>query len=62
MVVKSLPATAGDCFIIEFKKEDYCILIDGGYGETYHKYLKNDLLKLASHGKIINLLIIDNKL
>ncbi len=29
--IKSLPASAGDCFIIEFKKEDYCILVDGGY-------------------------------
>lgn len=58
IVIKSLPATAGDCFIIEFKKEDYCILIDGGYGDTYHKYLKKDLLELASHGKSINLLII----
>lgn len=58
VVIKSLPATAGDCFIIEFKKEDYHILVDGGYGDTYYKYLKKDLLELASHGKHINLLII----
>lgn len=58
VVIKSLPATAGDCFIIEFKKEDYRILVDGGYGDTYYKYLKKDLLELASHGKHINLLII----
>lgn len=58
IIIRSLPATAGDCFIIEFKEEDYCILVDGGYGDTYHKYLKNDLLELASYGKRINLLII----
>lgn len=58
IIIKSFPATTGDCFLIEFRQEDYCILIDGGYGETYHKYLKKNLLELASQGKHINLLII----
>lgn len=58
ILIKSFPATTGDCFLIEFIKEDYRILIDGGYGKTYHKYLKKYLLELASQGKRINLLII----
>ena len=58
IIIRALPANAGDCFIIEFIKEDYCILVDGGYSDTYYKYLKKDLLELASHGKHINLLII----
>lgn len=58
IIIRSIPATAGDCFIIEFIKEDYCILVDGGYGDTYYKYLKKDLLELASRGMHINLLII----
>lgn len=58
ILIKSFPATTGDCFLIEFIKEDYRILIDGGFGDTYHKYLKNYLLELVSQGKRINLLII----
>ena len=58
ILIKSFPATAGDCFFIEFIKEDYRILIDGGYGETYNKYLKKYLLELKVQGKQINLLII----
>ena len=58
IMIKSFPAAAGDCFIIEFEKEDYCILLDGGYVGTYNKYLRNYLLELASRGKHINLLII----
>ena len=53
-----LPAGAGDCILIEFIKEDYRILIDGGYAETYNKYLKKKLLKLKEEGKTINLLVI----
>lgn len=58
IVIRSYPAITGDCFLIEFIDEDFCILIDGGYGETYHTYLKKGLLELASRGKHINLLII----
>jgi len=39
-------------------KEDYRILIDGGYAETYNRYLKQRLQVLAAQGKRINLLVI----
>lgn len=60
ILIKTFPATTGDCILIEFINENYCILIDGGYGKTYQKYLKKYLLKLASQGKRINLLIISH--
>ncbi len=56
--INMFPAGAGDCFLIEFVNEDYRILIDGGYAETYHKYLKKHLAGLAEKGKRINLLIV----
>lgn len=52
------PAAAGDCFLVEFIEEDYRVLIDGGYRETYQKYLKKYLRELAIQGKSINLLVI----
>lgn len=56
--IHMLPAKGGDCFLLEFALDDYRILIDGGYAETYYKYLKPILKDLAAKGKVINLLII----
>lgn len=56
--IEILPARAGDCILIEFIKEDYRILLDGGYVETYHKYLRKKLKKIREQGKKINLLVI----
>ena len=39
--ITMLPAKAGDCILIEFLKENYHILIDGGYADTYYNYLKH---------------------
>lgn len=58
IMIKVFPAGAGDCILVEFIKEDYRILIDGGYAETYRKYLKKHLIELATQGKRINLLIV----
>lgn len=52
------PASAGDCILLEFIEEDYRMLIDGGYAETYHNYLKIYLKELSKQGKRINLLVI----
>lgn len=60
VMIKMFPAGAGDCLLIDFIKENYCILIDGGYADTYHKYLKKYLTGLAMQGKRINLLIISH--
>lgn len=56
--IKMFPAKSGDCFFIEFMKEDFRILIDGGYAETYHELLCPFLKKLTAKGKHINLMII----
>ena len=58
IMIKVFPAGAGDCILVDFIKEDYRILIDGGYAETYHKYLNKYLTELAAQGKRINLLIV----
>lgn len=54
------PAKSGDCFFIEFIKEDFRILIDGGYAETYHELLCPFLKKLNNKRKHINLMIISH--
>ena len=56
--ITMLPARAGDCILIEFLQEDYRILIDGGYADTYDNYLRDKLLRLNKEGKRIQLLII----
>lgn len=56
--ITMLPAKAGDCILIEFLQEDYRILIDGGYVDTYDNYLRDKLLRLSKEGKRIQLLII----
>lgn len=58
--IEMLPAGAGDCILLDFIKEDYRILIDGGYADTYHCYLRKRLKKLAGLGKRINLLVISH--
>ena len=53
--ITMLPARAGDCLLIEFIKEDYRILIDGGYADTYDKYLRQKLLSTIFTTEIYNL-------
>ncbi|AYV69163.1 hypothetical protein C2I06_21225 [Niallia circulans] len=57
--VKMYPAKNGDCFLISFgdKKKKH-ILIDCGYINTYEKFLKKDLVKIAQNNEKINLMII----
>lgn len=56
--IHMLPAGGGDCFLLEFLLEDFRMIIDGGYAETYHKYLRPMLKELAAQGKRINLLVV----
>lgn len=55
--IKMLPAKSGDCILITFLKENYRILIDGGYSDTYDKYLKPFLEQLGRKGEKLNLII-----
>ena len=55
--IKMFPAKSGDCILIHFLNENFRILIDGGYGNTYDKYLKPYLTKLGEAGGRLNLVI-----
>ncbi len=52
------PAKSGDCILIRYLKEGFNVLIDGGFGCTYHQYLKPYLLKIAKDGAHLNLIIV----
>lgn len=53
------PAENGDCFLISLGDENRKhILIDCGYADTYHNYLKKDLQELKKSGEKINLFIV----
>ncbi len=57
--VKMYPAENGDCFLISLGEESRKhILIDCGYADTYHNYLKNDLQMLKKLGEKIDLFIV----
>lgn len=49
MIINILNALAGDCFVVDFEN-NHCILIDGGYIETYEYHLKSLLRNLGSKG------------
>lgn len=53
------PAENGDCFLISLGKENRKhILIDCGYADTYHDFLKKDFKELKELGEKINLFIV----
>lgn len=56
--IKMFPAKSGDCFLIEFTKAGFRILIDGGFVDTYRRYLRQYLVNMGREGIHINLLII----
>lgn len=56
--IHMFPAGGGDCFLLEFLSEEFRMIIDGGYADTYYKYLRPMLKKLALDGKRINLLVV----
>lgn len=61
MKINMLPASYGDCLLIELKKnnnDNFTILIDGGTVESYKKSIKNILEKYLIGNKKIDLVII----
>lgn len=52
-----LPACNGDCILVEYEALHY-ILIDGGYADTYRKYLSPMLRNIAKQGGILDLLVV----
>ena len=57
MKITIFPALNGDCILIEYD-ESHCMLIDGGYVDTYNLHLVPVLSDLASKGKVIDLLVV----
>lgn len=52
------PAKSGDCILLHFIKENFHILIDGGYVSTYEEYLKPYLMKLSESDAKLDLVIV----
>lgn len=57
--LKILPAQYGDCFLLSIKDDGrtFNILIDGGLGITYEKFLKSELKSIALQNQKNNLMI-----
>lgn len=56
--IKMMPASMGDCFLVSTNEEKKTnIIIDMGYGETYRKFLKNELIKINENEESINLMV-----
>lgn len=56
MKITVFPACNGDSFLLE--TETSIVLIDGGYVDTYKRYLKPKFIKLRSEGKKISCIIV----
>ena len=54
--IEFFPASNGDSILIKF--EDYFILVDGGYVNTYRKFIKPKLLEINSDGKSLNHVVV----
>ncbi len=57
MRISLLPASNGDCILVEYAPLHY-ILIDGGYVDTYHNYLLPRLKEINAQGGVIDLLVV----
>lgn len=53
--IQCYPAKNGDALLITF--DDYSVLIDSGYIDTYKRYLKPAIKKLAENGKSLTLFV-----
>ncbi|MBU9672659.1 MBL fold metallo-hydrolase [Planococcus sp. CP5-4] len=59
ITVKMFPAKNGDCFLVSLgSKNKKHILIDCGYVDTYRKFLKKELIKIANNNEAIDLMVI----
>lgn len=57
MRIRIIKARSGDCFVVDFENA-HCILIDGGYSQTYNTELKPYLEYLNSKGKVLDYVIL----
>lgn len=56
--IKVFPAHIGDCILINI--DNTFLLIDGGYINTYKKFLKPELLNITKNGNVLSHLIISH--
>lgn len=56
--VKMYQANEGDAFLISINDEEFNILVDMGFEETYKDCIRQDLIDLKLRGKSIDLLVI----
>ncbi|MEK3717415.1 AVAST type 1 anti-phage system MBL fold metallo-hydrolase Avs1a [Paenibacillus sp. FSL R7-0333] len=57
--IEVFPALEGDCLLIRINDQQKTnILIDGGFSETYHDYLKPRLLQMSKDGEELSLVVI----
>lgn len=54
--IKSFPAMNGESFLISIGSSH--ILIDAGYSDTYHDYIKNELKEINKRGEKLDLFIL----
>ena len=45
--IKMFQAKSGDCFLSEFVKAEFRILIDGGFVDTYRRQLRSYLQQIS---------------
>ena len=57
MRIELLPALNGDCILVEYTSQHF-ILIDGGYVDTYQKYLLPRLKEIAAEGGVVDLIVV----
>lgn len=57
MLIRLFPARGGDCFLVDFEN-GHCILIDGGYSDTYMYSLKSYLRSLHDRGSQLDYVIL----
>ena len=55
--LKSYPARNGDAFLVKASVDPFAFLIDGGYSDTFHRYIKSDLEDLATNGYALDLVV-----
>lgn len=55
--IRSYPAKNGDAFLVKATASPFAMLIDGGYADTFQRYIKSDLEILAARGYSLDLVV-----
>ncbi len=55
--LKSYPAQNGDAFLVKATDTQFAMLIDGGYANTFQRYVRPDLAELAAAGYELNVVV-----